>query len=283
MRAHRARPSRSSVRPDERPARSRGRAERRDPAAAAAGRRRAGPERRGDGRPRDAARHRPRRPDGRRRRGRSGSSRPTSASSRRRRPGETSTRSRATAMAFRRSDYVERGPLDEHFRFYRNLDIWWSLVLRDDGDGTTLRGGRVARARPARSSATSTAAGRSLRDGRARPPLEAELLPDPRPLRRRGGTSWLEPRLGPSDPPPGRLAVRSVGRPPGPVAELVAERVGRRKVARRAGLGPARHERRHLRPGGRPRSVAAVAAQTRSRSSPRTSRRRARASAARPR
>jgi len=35
------------------------------------------------------------------------------------------------AMAFRRADYVERGPLDEHFAFYRNLDIWWSLVLRD--------------------------------------------------------------------------------------------------------------------------------------------------------
>jgi hypothetical protein len=38
------------------------------------------------------------------------------------------------ALAFRRSDYVERGPLDEHFAFYRNLDIWWSLVLRDQPD-----------------------------------------------------------------------------------------------------------------------------------------------------
>jgi hypothetical protein len=36
-------------------------------------------------------------------------------------------------QAFRRSDYITRGPLDEHFRFYRNLDIWWSLVLRDEG------------------------------------------------------------------------------------------------------------------------------------------------------
>jgi len=35
------------------------------------------------------------------------------------------------ALAFRRQDYVDRGPLDEHFAFYRNLDIWWSLVLRD--------------------------------------------------------------------------------------------------------------------------------------------------------
>ena len=37
-------------------------------------------------------------------------------------------------MAFRRADYAERGPLDEAFRFYRNLDIWWSLVLRDGGE-----------------------------------------------------------------------------------------------------------------------------------------------------
>lgn len=37
-------------------------------------------------------------------------------------------------LAFRRADYRDRGPLDEHFRFYRNLDIWWSLVLRDGGE-----------------------------------------------------------------------------------------------------------------------------------------------------
>jgi cysteinyl-tRNA synthetase len=42
-------------------------------------------------------------------------------------------------MAFRRSDYAARGPLDEHFRFYRNLDIWWSLVLRDEGEGNAPR------------------------------------------------------------------------------------------------------------------------------------------------
>jgi hypothetical protein len=45
----------------------------------------------------------------------------------------------AYAMAFRRADYVDRGPLDEHFRFYRNLDIWWSLVLRDEGEGAPPR------------------------------------------------------------------------------------------------------------------------------------------------
>jgi hypothetical protein len=43
------------------------------------------------------------------------------------------------ALAFRREDYAERGPLDEKFRFYRNLDIWWSLVLRDEGEGTAAR------------------------------------------------------------------------------------------------------------------------------------------------
>ena len=43
------------------------------------------------------------------------------------------------AIAFRREDAAERGPVDEHFRFYRNLDIWWSLVLRDEGEGTAPR------------------------------------------------------------------------------------------------------------------------------------------------
>ena len=42
-------------------------------------------------------------------------------------------------QAFRRADYDERGPLDERFRFYRNLDIWWSLVLRDAGEDETPR------------------------------------------------------------------------------------------------------------------------------------------------
>jgi hypothetical protein len=45
----------------------------------------------------------------------------------------------AYALAFRRSDFAQRGPLDERFRFYRNLDIWWSLVLRDEGEGNAPR------------------------------------------------------------------------------------------------------------------------------------------------
>lgn len=42
-------------------------------------------------------------------------------------------------MAFRRADFAERGPLDERFSFYRNLDIWWSLVLRDSWEGAPAR------------------------------------------------------------------------------------------------------------------------------------------------
>jgi cysteinyl-tRNA synthetase len=42
-------------------------------------------------------------------------------------------------QAFRRADVVLRGPLDERFRYYRNLDIWWSLVLRDEGPGAPPR------------------------------------------------------------------------------------------------------------------------------------------------
>ena len=42
-------------------------------------------------------------------------------------------------MAFRRADAAARGPLDERFRYYRNLDIWWSLVLRDEGEGSPPR------------------------------------------------------------------------------------------------------------------------------------------------
>jgi cysteinyl-tRNA synthetase len=43
------------------------------------------------------------------------------------------------AISFRRADAAARGPLDERFRFYRNLDIWWSLVLRDEGESAPPR------------------------------------------------------------------------------------------------------------------------------------------------
>jgi hypothetical protein len=47
-------------------------------------------------------------------------------------------------MAFRRADAAARGPIDEAFRFYRNLDIWWSLVLRDEGEVRPPRRALVA-------------------------------------------------------------------------------------------------------------------------------------------
>ena len=48
----------------------------------------------------------------------------------------------AAAMAFRRSDFVARGPLDEGFRTASHLATWWSLVLRDEGEGATPRRAR---------------------------------------------------------------------------------------------------------------------------------------------
>jgi glycosyltransferase involved in cell wall biosynthesis len=51
-------------------------------------------------------------------------------------------------MAFRRADAIGRGPLDEAFRFYRNLDIWWSLILRDEGEGRTPRRAAVVSGLP---------------------------------------------------------------------------------------------------------------------------------------
>jgi Glycosyl transferase family 2 len=53
-------------------------------------------------------------------------------------------------QAFRREDLVARGPFDEAFRFYRNLDIWWSLVLRDEGRGATPRRAAVVEDLPIR-------------------------------------------------------------------------------------------------------------------------------------
>ena len=95
-------------------------------------------------------------------------------------------------QAFRRADFAERGPLDERFRFYRNLDIWWSLVLRDEGERTRPASRRQRRT-ACRSFATSIAATTSLPDDGARPLSQAQLLPDhrslrvaPRPAGRRG-------------------------------------------------------------------------------------------------
>jgi glycosyl transferase family 2 len=45
----------------------------------------------------------------------------------------------AACLAFRRADYVERGPLDEQFRTGAWLDVWWSLVLREPQGGIPAR------------------------------------------------------------------------------------------------------------------------------------------------
>ena len=42
-------------------------------------------------------------------------------------------------LAFRRDEVVTRGPLDETFRTGRHLEAWWSLVLRDAGEGIAPR------------------------------------------------------------------------------------------------------------------------------------------------
>jgi cysteinyl-tRNA synthetase len=56
-------------------------------------------------------------------------------------------------MAFRRADAAAlrsdgRGPFDEGFRFYRNLDVWWSLALRDTGPSGEPRHARVVAGLP---------------------------------------------------------------------------------------------------------------------------------------
>jgi hypothetical protein len=42
-------------------------------------------------------------------------------------------------MAFRRADAAARGPIDEAFRDPGYLDVWLSLVLRDEGEGSPAR------------------------------------------------------------------------------------------------------------------------------------------------
>ena len=164
-----------------------GGAQRRDPAGGRAGGDPPGHERGARGRPRDGARDAP----SRTRRwpwpGRSASCRTTCGGSRTRPDGAGDVDAiEGYALAFRRADYVARGPLDEHFVFYRNLDIWWSLVLRDQGDGRgrddapPRRAVRVAGGPVTRHAHRGWA---SLPDERARPAVEEELLPGPQAVR----------------------------------------------------------------------------------------------------
>ena len=52
-------------------------------------------------------------------------------------------------LAFRRSDYAERGPLDEALRDAAWIDVWWSLVLRDAGGAREHRRAMALGALPA--------------------------------------------------------------------------------------------------------------------------------------
>lgn len=47
------------------------------------------------------------------------------------------------AIAFRREDFVNRGPLEERFLLSRSLGPWWSLVLRDEGPDQPPRRARA--------------------------------------------------------------------------------------------------------------------------------------------
>lgn len=65
-------------------------------------------------------------------------------------------------VAFRRSDLEARGPFDEGFRSSTWLDIWWSLVLRDEAGHPPRRA--VELAAFGRAPATAVAAAGSLED-----------------------------------------------------------------------------------------------------------------------
>ncbi len=43
------------------------------------------------------------------------------------------------AIAFRRDDFLARGPLEERFQLGRSLGPWWSFVLRDEGPDAAPR------------------------------------------------------------------------------------------------------------------------------------------------
>ena len=179
-----------------------------------------------------------RRPDGRRRRAGSGIVSDDLRRFEDARPGRRRPRSRATRWRSGAQTRATRGPLDERFRFYRNLDIWWSLVLRDEGEGTAPR--RAVAVPSCPRPATSTAA------GRASPTTERDRLSKRnfyRIIDRFGARRDLA--TGPVDAV--RRAAESSSRPgrrrrPSPeLGELAPERVGpARSRARPGRASPAR-------------------------------------------
>lgn len=70
------------------------------------------------------------------------------------------------AFAFRRDDYAERGPLDEHFESPVLLDAWWTMVLRDEDDGRSARRAVIVDVPIVRREAAGAKAPRRPDDGR---------------------------------------------------------------------------------------------------------------------
>lgn len=78
-------------------------------------------------------------------------------------PADTPTEAVGWAgLAFRARDGRARGPVDERFADPELLAAWWSLVLRDEGEGVAARAAVATRATPSETSQDGT-----LRDDRA--------------------------------------------------------------------------------------------------------------------
>ena len=168
------------------------------------------------------------------------------------------------AIAFRRADAIERGPIDERFRFYRNLDIWWSLVLRDDGDGSPPRRA-VAVAIPATRHEhrgwSAVSEGERDRLSKRNFYRIIDRFGWRRDLRREA--DGRQRRATSLD----RLAVGPVGDDPAGVCQLRAKPVGRRVVAGGSGGGRALSRSAAMSPG---TLAAPGSGADRSRSSPST-------------
>ena len=148
-------------------------------------------------------------------------------------------------LAFRRADASAAGPLDEGFRFYRNLDIWWSLDAarpRRRGPTSARRRGRRAAARPARASRLDVAfrwpSATGCRSGTSTGSSSGSATARTSPSRRAV--------LGPLDWPRLAGAVGPVHRLDAKVTELVPDPIRLRPVVRRSRPDPGVEQR--LRP-----------------------------------
>ena len=109
-----------------------------------------------------------------------------------------------TLLAFRREDFIERGPLDERFRAPRLLAAWWCLGLRDawdpeagedqDGDdaaeAAAEAGAEAVAGAPADAEADGDDPGLGD-EGELEPPRLAVAIPDP-PVRREAEPTSLD-------------------------------------------------------------------------------------------